>query len=179
MKMEEETGFSALLAGLDRDPRALRMKRYVQHGSISTYDHCLRVARLSYAIARRLPVSVEERSLVRAAFLHDYFLYDWHTKGDHLHGYHHAAIAAENAERDFGLSEKEMHTIAFNLASSLRIDIKFGIRFAISEGETDSFFGKCLEITIPNEDVFNVMGFLKSEFVFGRLIIIFPSNRIG
>ena len=111
MRMEEETGFSALLAGLDRDPRALRMKRYVQHGSISTYDHCLRVARLSYAIARRLPVSVEERSLVRAAFLHDYFLYDWHTKGDHLHGYHHAAIAAENAERDFGLSEKEMHII--------------------------------------------------------------------
>ena len=87
------------------------MKCYLQHGSISTYDHCLRVARLSYAIARHLPLAVEERSLVRAAFLHDYFLYDWHTRGDHLHGYHHAAIAARNAERDFDLSEKEIRII--------------------------------------------------------------------
>lgn len=111
MTRAQENRFWSLLGGLDRDPRTLRMRQYLQHGSITTYDHCLRVARLSYAIGTYVPLALEERSLVRAAFLHDYFLYDWHTKGDHLHGFHHPKIAADNAARDFGLSQKETDII--------------------------------------------------------------------
>ena len=50
--------------------------------------------------------------MIKAALLHDYFLYDWHDK-DHpkLHGFRHATIAAKNAKRDFGLTKKEYKAI--------------------------------------------------------------------
>ncbi|MGX8703383.1 MAG: HD domain-containing protein, partial [bacterium] len=51
------------------------------------------------------------RELVRAAFLHDYFLYDWHKQGDKFHGYHHPDIAADNALRDFELTKREENII--------------------------------------------------------------------
>lgn len=48
------------------------------------------------------------RSLVRAALLHDYFLYDWHEKdnGSHrLHGFRHPYTAERNARADFELDD--------------------------------------------------------------------------
>ena len=41
---------------------ALRMKKYVQHGTISTYDHCRNVVRVSYWLSRRLRIRVDERA---------------------------------------------------------------------------------------------------------------------
>jgi uncharacterized protein len=93
------------------DERVRRMKEYVQHGDSSTYDHCLSVAYTAFLINRRLHIGAREESLVRAALLHDYFLYDWHDKGDKLHGYHHPAIASANAGADFDLSDIEMKMI--------------------------------------------------------------------
>ena len=58
-----------------------------------------------------IPLRIEEKSLVRGALLHDYFLYDWHTGGDKLHGLHHAARALENAEKDFDLGDIERDII--------------------------------------------------------------------
>ncbi len=89
------------------DERARRMVQYIQHGDKSTYDHCLSVAYTAFLMNRRLHIGADEESLVKAALLHDYFLYDWHTKGDHLHGYHHPEIAGENAKKDFDISDKE------------------------------------------------------------------------
>ena len=83
------------------------MKEFTQHGSVSTYEHCLSVARTSLKLARALHMKVDTSELVRGALLHDYYLYDWHTHGDKLHGYHHPEIAAEQAHQDFTLSEKE------------------------------------------------------------------------
>lgn len=96
---------------LAEDPKSLRMKQYIQHGRITTYDHCMSVARMSFLLNRRLRIHANEQRLVRAAFLHDYFLYDWHSHGDKLHGYHHPHIAALNARKDFGLGREEMLAI--------------------------------------------------------------------
>ena len=93
------------------DPRAGQMKSYIQHGRVTTYDHCISVARLSCAIAERCHMKVDLECLVRGAILHDYYLYDWHVHGDHLHGYHHPKIASRRAQEDFGLSREEMHII--------------------------------------------------------------------
>lgn len=64
-------------------------KTFVQHGSITCYDHSLRVAEKSLELAEKCSAYIDERSLVRGALLHDYFLYDWHEKdgGHRLHGF--------------------------------------------------------------------------------------------
>ena len=99
--------FRELVSEVAADPRTKRMQKFIQHSNKSTYDHCMDVARHSYYFAKRLNLQVDEKALVRGAFLHDYYLYDWHTFGDHLHGYHHADIAKANAIRDFDISPTE------------------------------------------------------------------------
>mgnify|MGYP000528131348 CR=1 FL=1 len=54
-------------------------RNFYQHGSISVYEHSVSVACVSLALSRALLIDSNERSLVRGALLHDYFLYDWHT----------------------------------------------------------------------------------------------------
>ena len=107
MKLTDKHRFAALIRPLSRSREALRMKRFIQHGSITTFDHCMAVARRSFAISRALHLRINESALVRGAFLHDYFLYDWHHSGDHLHGLHHPELAVRNASRDFHITRKE------------------------------------------------------------------------
>lgn len=83
------------------------LRTYRQHGNISTYDHCLSVARTSFLIAWRLHLRINEHALARGAFLHDYYLYDWHHSPERLHGFRHPLIAMHNAIRDFGISALE------------------------------------------------------------------------
>lgn len=88
-------------------------RQYIQHGDTSVFEHCLRVAMMSIRLSRLFGIAVNERALVRGALLHDYFLYDWHTKdhGHRLHGFTHARTALLNAERDFDLSDTERNII--------------------------------------------------------------------
>ena len=67
-----------------------------QHGVVTTFAHSIRVACLAVWIADRLRLwhRVDLHSLIRAALLHDYFLYDWHAHdgGRHrMHGFTHGA----------------------------------------------------------------------------------------
>ena len=78
-------------ARLEREGRYARTRHFVQHGGVTVYDHCLRVAAMSCRLARALDLDVDTDALVRGALLHDYFLYDWHEKDDshRLHGFTH------------------------------------------------------------------------------------------
>lgn len=87
-----------------------------QHGVVTTFAHSIRVACLSVYCADRLHLwgVVDLRSLIRAALLHDYFLYDWHDwdGGSHrLHGFTHPRTSLRNAMRDFDLNEIERNSI--------------------------------------------------------------------
>ena len=91
-------------------------KGFVQHGSVSVYRHSQQVAVMSVRIARLLAVahiSVNLPSLVKGALLHDYFLYDWHIRDRSRknHALYHADYAVSNAQRDFGLTERERNMI--------------------------------------------------------------------
>lgn len=108
---DREADTAAILAPLADDPRTLRMKRFIQHGRITTYDHCMAVARLSDRIDRTLHLHSHRSDLIRGAFLHDYYLYDWHVHGDRLHGFHHPAIACSRVSEDFDLDEREKKII--------------------------------------------------------------------
>lgn len=86
----------------------LLLKNYIQHGNTNVYTHSIYVAHLSLSIARKLNLKIEERSLIRGALLHDFFLYDWHDKNHpKLHGFKHPYIALENAKERYDLSTKE------------------------------------------------------------------------
>lgn len=39
---EEEVRMHILLKGIADDPNALEMQKFIQHGSVTTYEHCLR-----------------------------------------------------------------------------------------------------------------------------------------
>jgi uncharacterized protein len=87
-------------------------RNFIQHGSISIYEHSLDVARLSFSIGEFFKIQ-DLKSLTRAALLHDFFLYDWHVpeKMWSLHGWTHPAAAAENGRKFFGISDKEYSLI--------------------------------------------------------------------
>ena len=90
---------------------------FIQHGSISVYDHCVDVALCSCRIAELLPFHINMSSLIRGALLHDYFLYDWHVKSDahRLHGFFHPGVALANAERDYDLNPLEKSIIIHHM----------------------------------------------------------------
>lgn len=101
------------------DPRAQVMKTFTQHGTTTVFEHCVSVAKFSllmaYYLERILKIKVDRDSLVRAALLHDYFLYDWHDKtipGHNIHGFTHPRTAMLNADRDFGLNAIEKDIIS-------------------------------------------------------------------
>jgi uncharacterized protein len=83
----------------------VQTKNYIQHGKISIYEHSLEVAKISTKLSRFWKVK-NRRSLVRAALLHDFFLYDWHDEWKMTHGFTHPVEAAENARKYFNISEK-------------------------------------------------------------------------
>ncbi len=96
---------------------AQTMKKFIQHGTTSVFEHAVSVAKFSIITALWLEkvfnVEVDHKSLVRGALLHDYFLYDWHDKHvfHNLHGFTHPMTALENATRDFHLNKRERDII--------------------------------------------------------------------
>lgn len=88
-------------------------KDYMQHGSVSVYEHCIGVAYISCCIASMLHITVDTDSLIRGALLHDYFLYDWHekSKAHRLHGFFHPGVAYRNAKREIKLNLTERDII--------------------------------------------------------------------
>ena len=105
----ERIHLNGLLEEYKRNPKVQEMKRYIQHGSISTYEHCVSVTRVSYWLNKRLHLGADEKTLVTGAFLHDFYLYDWHDTGvgsHRLHGYRHADRACDNAVKVFSVNKE-------------------------------------------------------------------------
>ena len=109
-------------------PRFQQLRTFCHHGlDNSVYDHSVAVAEAACQIARLMRLSESETtSVVRAALLHDFFGYDWHSERfrrfvrhysgfrrlTHMHGFIHGHIAAARAKRVFGLSDRECDAIA-------------------------------------------------------------------
>ena len=83
LRPDEEQRMKSILAPFKSDARVQKMKEYVQHGRISTFDHVESVTRLSFWINNRFHLGGDESVLTVGAFLHDYYLYDlaktWHS----------------------------------------------------------------------------------------------------
>lgn len=107
MRAEDYDFIEKEISQLENDPAVQEMRTFYQHGKVSTYVHARRVMRKSYAICKFFRAKVDYHDLLYAAFLHDFYLYDWHHTGDgshRLHGFRHPKRAAENAVARFGVS---------------------------------------------------------------------------
>lgn len=113
LSAEKEKLFRSILADLCKHSRMMQSAKFIQHGNTSVFRHSVSVAYTSFWIAEKMKLNVEERTLIRGALLHDYFLYDWHEKDDShkWHGFFHAKKALNNAMEDFDLNRIEQDMI--------------------------------------------------------------------
>ena len=82
-------------------PKFLEMKNYHHHKMITCHFHSVYVSYMTFLLCSRL--GCKTREAVRAALLHDFYLYDWHiTKHDTLHAWYHPKMAVLNAEKYIG-----------------------------------------------------------------------------
>lgn len=112
--VDTDSEFYSYIEDLVNTQPVVQMKQYIQHGTTTTFDHCLNVAYYNYLVCKRFGLNA--RSGARAGMLHDLFLYDWHyypiKKWDRLrHGATHPIRACENACRYFELTECEKDII--------------------------------------------------------------------
>ncbi len=98
---------------LDENEDIQILKNFSQHRTSTTYDHCRRVAEMSYKISQFFGMEVREKELARGAMLHDYYLYEA-TNTDitaYKHGTSHAQTALDNAGEIFDLTPVEENII--------------------------------------------------------------------
>ncbi|MBQ7250573.1 MAG: HD domain-containing protein [Bacilli bacterium] len=88
------------------DEKILKMKTISMHRGSNCYIHSFKVAKTAIRRALRHRKGNLHTILI-GAILHDYYLYDWRADRSKMksHLSHHPYIAAENAERDFGIHE--------------------------------------------------------------------------
>lgn len=105
-------GFLNLTGDLLKDDTVKSMKQYHHHKSVTTHFHSLFVAYTVFKMCERLQ-RTDEREVVRAALLHDYYLYEWYTeKHEEYHIWYHPKQAVKNIEKHFGtLSDMQRNMI--------------------------------------------------------------------
>ncbi len=83
----EDSNFYEMIADIIDHEKVKRLDDYSQHLNTSRYQHSINVAYYSFLLAKKMRLNVTET--VRAALLHDFFLYEWRTeqpvKGNHVH----------------------------------------------------------------------------------------------
>ena len=101
-----EVKFKNLVYDILTNENFIKMKGYIHHQNVSAYKHSLGVAYLCYKYHINKNPSYDIKEFVRGALLHDYYLYDWHHKGEghRLHGFRHPRFAYNNAKRDFEIT---------------------------------------------------------------------------
>lgn len=94
------------------DETVQRMKTYQHHREVTTHFHSTFVSYTVMKLCEKLKPA-EEREIVRAALLHDYYLYEWYTeKHEEKHIWYHPKQSVKNIEERFGpLSDMQRNMI--------------------------------------------------------------------
>lgn len=108
-----QIGFPGCVGDLLESDQVMQMSRFISHGKTSTLEHCCAVAYFSMRLCRILRLQIDETSMLRGAFLHDFYLYDWHVpvSGRKLHGFSHPTAALRNARSHFMINRLEANVI--------------------------------------------------------------------
>ena len=107
LKIKDDLIYMNIINDIINHSKINEMKNYIHHGHINCYDHCLHVSYFAYTISKRFNLDVS--SIARGAFLHDFYLYDWHIKGERkgLHGFTHSKTSLINSKKYFTVNEIE------------------------------------------------------------------------
>lgn len=101
MKLNKE--YKEICKDILEDEHFLSLKNEIHHGS-NRYDHCKRVARLSFILSSIFKGNKE--TATRAGLLHDFFV--GNTKNNEEVSYlNHPKVSVENAKKYFELSKSE------------------------------------------------------------------------
>ncbi|MCF0131800.1 MAG: HD domain-containing protein [Pseudobutyrivibrio sp.] len=85
----------------------------IQHGTTTMYEHCMNVVKVSVYLDARLGWKAEPKAMIVGAFLHDFFLYDWHTENPDGwgHSVYHPVRACKNAVEQFDIDKSIQNVI--------------------------------------------------------------------
>ena len=78
LSTSEQEKFKELSKDLLNNNEVLKMQDFIQHGKVTTYAHCVDVAKMALHLNNILKMNADEKTLVEAGMLHDFYLYDWH-----------------------------------------------------------------------------------------------------
>ena len=83
--------------------------KFIRHHGITRYDHCMRVAYISYKITKAM--RLDYKQVTEAALLHDFFLdeVDHENRVERLR--HHPEVAVKNASKYFDLTDMQIDII--------------------------------------------------------------------
>ncbi len=83
-----------IIIELNNNGNYAMLHEFIAHGTKTVFEHSRDVAIESIRLKHKYGIEVDERRLITAALLHDYYLYDWHDKnGSHqLHGFFHVKL---------------------------------------------------------------------------------------
>lgn len=71
LSQTERERLSAILEQYDHHPMVQEMREFIQHGDVTTYQHCKNVVVVSCWINHRFHLGADETTLAVGAFLHD------------------------------------------------------------------------------------------------------------
>jgi len=110
-KVNEDKEYLTYIDEIFKHDQVQKMRTFPHHRSTDCLSHSIYVSYIAFKMAKKL--GVDQRACARAGLLHDFYLYDWHTKKDRkgFHGYTHPVKALDNAVRYFQLTEKEKDII--------------------------------------------------------------------
>ena len=92
-----------------------KLKNFLQHMSVSRYEHSVNVSYVGYLLAKKFHLDMS--TFARAGLLHDMFFYDWKMYKNTSHSIfkshfiYHGTVALENARKYFNLNKKEQEMI--------------------------------------------------------------------
>ena len=107
ISLEEKNKLEKIYQDFLNNPLIIRMQKIHMHRGSNAYVHSFRVAKLAIKRAIRRKKNLDLESLLIAAILHDYYLYDWRDNKAlrKKHARRHPFVAAANAKRDFNVSD--------------------------------------------------------------------------
>lgn len=111
---QERRALYQLLRPYLKNDKVQQMNAYIQHGSVSTLQHCKYVAEMSCWLNNRFHLGANQKALMIGALLHDFYLYDWHVDENHehpLHGFSHPEAARKNAQHYFRIGKQTQDVI--------------------------------------------------------------------
>lgn len=105
------------LLKFEMEPQIQLLKEFSQHRGNTTFQHCENVALFAYDIAQRLHWELDADDIIKAAMLHDYYLYNTSEMemSDYEHGVTHPKRAIQNAQKHFELNENVRGAISSHM----------------------------------------------------------------